>query len=151
MWSASSWTCISDPFGGNPHGQVALSPPDGSRTVGSVVCLRVSGDTAVFAANFPNMGALFEVVDAPGDTLAAGSQPQPLGPAACSTSLGAAALPVTSGDIVVHDARLTHHQARQACIFERLAHGRPAFRAKYGIGPRHQLAMWSCVHGRIGF
>ena len=43
------------------------------------------------------------------------------------------------------------HQARQACIFERVAHGVAAFRAKYGIGPRHQLAMWSCVHGRIGF
>jgi hypothetical protein len=43
------------------------------------------------------------------------------------------------------------HQARQACTFERAAHGVVAFRAKYGIGPQHQLAMWACVHGRIGF
>jgi hypothetical protein len=43
------------------------------------------------------------------------------------------------------------HQARQACIFERVAHGVAAFRAKYGIGPQHRLAMRACVHGRIGF
>jgi hypothetical protein len=43
------------------------------------------------------------------------------------------------------------HQARQACLFERVAHGIVAFRAKYGIGPQHQLATWACVHGRIGF
>jgi hypothetical protein len=42
-------------------------------------------------------------------------------------------------------------RARQACIFERVAHGIVAFRDKYGIGPQHQLAMWACVHGRIGF
>jgi hypothetical protein len=42
------------------------------------------------------------------------------------------------------------HQARQACIFEKVAHGTPAFRAKYGIGPQQQLAMWSCIHRRIG-
>ena len=44
-----------------------------------------------------------------------------------------------------------HERARQACIFERVAHGIVAFRAKYGIGPQHQLAMWACVHGRTGF
>jgi hypothetical protein len=86
---------------------------------------------------------------------------------------------VTSGELNVHDApplptrlaqcrhggwrafgvfrsqgdcvRSVRHRARQACIFERVAHGVVAFRAKYGIGPRHRLAMWACVHGRIGF
>jgi hypothetical protein len=43
------------------------------------------------------------------------------------------------------------HQAHQACIFERVAHGVAAFRVKYGIGPQQQLAMWACVHRRIGF
>jgi hypothetical protein len=42
-------------------------------------------------------------------------------------------------------------KARQACVFELVAHGRPAFRAKYGIGPRHVLAMWACTHRRTGF
>jgi hypothetical protein len=42
-------------------------------------------------------------------------------------------------------------QARRACIFELVAHGRPAFRAKYGIGPGHWFAMWACVHARTGF
>ena len=43
------------------------------------------------------------------------------------------------------------HKARQACIFEKVAHGTTAFRAKYGIGPRRVLAMWSCIHRRTGF
>jgi hypothetical protein len=42
-------------------------------------------------------------------------------------------------------------QARKACYFELVAHGRPAFKAKYGIGPQRVLAMWSCVHRRTGF
>jgi hypothetical protein len=42
-------------------------------------------------------------------------------------------------------------RAREACTFEKVAHGTAAFRAKYGIGPDQQLAMWNCVHTRIGF
>jgi hypothetical protein len=42
------------------------------------------------------------------------------------------------------------HKAREACIFERAAHGVAAFRAKYGIGPQQRLAMRHCVHRRIG-
>jgi hypothetical protein len=41
--------------------------------------------------------------------------------------------------------------ARKACTFEKVAHGTAAFRAKYGIGPQRVLAMWNCVHRRIGF
>jgi hypothetical protein len=41
-------------------------------------------------------------------------------------------------------------KARQACVFELVAHGLPAFRTKYGIGPQHGFAMWSCIHRRIG-
>jgi hypothetical protein len=43
------------------------------------------------------------------------------------------------------------HRARQACVFEAVANGVVAFRAKYGIGAQHRFAMWACVHGRIGF
>jgi hypothetical protein len=43
------------------------------------------------------------------------------------------------------------HRARQACTFERAAHGVEAFRVKYGIGPQHERAMWSCIHARVGF
>jgi hypothetical protein len=46
--------------------------------------------------------------------------------------------------------RFVIHKASQACIFERVAHGWAAFRVKYGIGPGHHLAMWSCIHRRIG-
>ena len=37
-------------------------------------------------------------------------------------------------------------RAREACTFEKVAHGTPAFRAKYG-----EPAMYNCVHTRIGF
>ena len=82
------------------------------------------------------------------------------------------------GDLVVHDAqalptskaqcrnggwrtyevfknqgdcvRFVTHKARQACVFELVAHGLPAFRTKYGIGPQRRFAMWSCIHRRTG-
>jgi hypothetical protein len=84
----------------------------------------------------------------------------------------------TSGDIVVTDAppppttyaqcRLAgwvkygfashaacnayvHERARQACIFERVAHGITAFRSKYGLGPDHDHAMRHCVRLYTGF
>jgi hypothetical protein len=51
-----------------------------------------------------------------------------------------------------HDCTVfVRQRARQACIFERVAHGVAAFRTKYGIGPQDQLAMWACVHERTGF
>lgn len=42
------------------------------------------------------------------------------------------------------------HQARQACIVERLAHGVAAFRAKYGAGPYKLHAMRGCIRQRTG-
>lgn len=58
---------------------------------------------------------------------------------------------VTSGELTVHDAaRRSRHQARQACIFERVAHGVAAFRAKYGRGPFHRFAMRRCIRARTG-
>jgi hypothetical protein len=41
------------------------------------------------------------------------------------------------------------HQARQACLFERAAHGRPAFRAKYGSGLHKRQAMRRCIRERV--
>jgi hypothetical protein len=38
----------------------------------------------------------------------------------------------------------------RACTFERVAHGEAAFRAKYGVGPRHLFAMLVCIHRGIG-
>jgi hypothetical protein len=42
------------------------------------------------------------------------------------------------------------HQARQACTFERVAHGIVAFRAKYGRPPDGANAMTRCIRRRIG-
>jgi hypothetical protein len=44
-----------------------------------------------------------------------------------------------------------HDRARQKCIFERVAHGIVAFRAKYGLGPTHDHAMRHCVRLYTGF
>lgn len=44
-----------------------------------------------------------------------------------------------------------HDRARQACIFERVAHGITAFRAKYGLGPTDDHAMRHCVRLYTGF
>jgi hypothetical protein len=43
------------------------------------------------------------------------------------------------------------YQARQACIFERVAHGITAFRAKYGLGPNQDHAMRHCVRLYTGW
>ena len=42
------------------------------------------------------------------------------------------------------------HQAHQACIFERVAHGIVAFRAKYGRPRDSDYAMRRCIRLRIG-
>jgi hypothetical protein len=47
--------------------------------------------------------------------------------------------------------RYVHEHARQACIFERVAHGIVAFRSKYGLGPAHDHAMRHCVRLRTGY
>jgi hypothetical protein len=44
-----------------------------------------------------------------------------------------------------------HERARQACIFERVAHGIAALRLKYGLGPSHDHAMRHCVRLRTGW
>ena len=44
-----------------------------------------------------------------------------------------------------------HERARQACIFERVAHGVTAFRLKYGLDPDHTFAMRHCVRLQTGW
>ena len=41
------------------------------------------------------------------------------------------------------------HQAVRACVFEREAHGRRAFREKYGKGRFDLFAFLSCVEQRV--
>ena len=41
------------------------------------------------------------------------------------------------------------HQAVRACVFEREAHGRRAFREKYGKGRFDLFAFLSCVKRRV--
>jgi hypothetical protein len=98
-------------------------------------------------------------------------------PTACPVT-SAVGEPIRAGDITVTDAQplptskqqcknggwrsfgafksqgdcvsFVRQRARQACIFERVAHGRPAFRAKYGSGAHLQHAMRRCIRQRIG-
>jgi hypothetical protein len=46
--------------------------------------------------------------------------------------------------------RSVRHQARQKCIVERAAIGRPAFRSNYGKGPHKRHAMRGCIKQGIG-
>ncbi len=96
--------------------------------------------------------------------------PVPPGPTDCSAFPASVPLDTADdeGDLVVHDAQalptskaqcrnggwriygvfknqgdcvsFVTHKARQACVFELVAHGLP----------RHRFAMWSCVHRRTG-
>jgi hypothetical protein len=52
-----------------------------------------------------------------------------------------------------HPACITsvHDWARSKCIFERVAHGIVAFRAKNGLGPDQNHAMRHCVRLYTGF
>jgi hypothetical protein len=98
-------------------------------------------------------------------------------PTACPVP-SAVGEPIRSGNVIVTDARpfptskeqckhggwrsfgafksqgdcvsFVRQRARQACIFERVGHGVPAFRAKYGIGVHQRHAMRRCIRQRIG-
>lgn len=98
----------SGPTGESPGGTFVHSP-NGYPSVYSVVCLQVSGNTAVVGVNYagqPDFGLVFRVVDGSVDTFAVAdrnnflvSPDECAGPTAFSNPL-----PVISGDIVVHDA-----------------------------------------------
>ncbi len=99
-------------------------------------------------------------------------------PSSCPPPTAVFEDPFTFGDVTVTDARdapsaylqcrqakwvqygfashadciaYVHERARQACIFERVAHGLPAFWAKYGLGPNQHFAMRHCVRIRTGW
>jgi len=104
--------------------------------------------------------------------------PPPSAPTDCSSfPAGTAVFYNEQGDLVVHDSpplpatkaqcdrgawrqydfkshgecvRFVRHQAHQACIFERVAHGPAAFRAKYGRGQFQLNAMGRCIRVRTG-
>jgi hypothetical protein len=109
------------------------------------------------------------------------SLPRPIGPGACASPPSDFPIryAIGSGDIIVTDASslptstaqcrnggwrtfgvfknqgdcvsFVRHRARQACIFERVAHGITVFRSKYGLGPNHEHAMRHCVRFYTGF
>jgi DNA-binding beta-propeller fold protein YncE len=58
--------------------------------------------------------------------------------------------PVPGPSAIAIAARPTLHEASQACLFELVAHGRAAFRAKYGDGWRHLHAWRNCVWAVLG-
>jgi hypothetical protein len=104
------------------------------------------------------------------------SLPPPPGPTDCSAFPPGRPVSSISGGVVVVDAPPTtytqcrqagwvkygyashaqcitavHDLARQKCLFERVAHGITAFRAKYGLGPNDDHAMRHCVRLYTGF
>jgi hypothetical protein len=153
---------VSRRLGGDPAGafsfdQSGATPGAATREDAAVTCLSVNGRQATIGftgsrhrygageAIYPYAG-LVHVTDGAGAAdsvqfaVENGTRNGPLlpGPTDCSSFPGAFPLGPgaynfddASGDLVVHDA-LTRPQARAACIFERVAHGVAAFRAKYG-------------------
>jgi hypothetical protein len=96
----------SGPSGEDPSGRFFLSfPATGGSAEGSVVCLRVSGNTAVFGVDFAAgvFEGVFEAVDGSVDTLRTRPVDR-VGPASCSEAVDGVPATVIRGDIVVTDA-----------------------------------------------
>jgi hypothetical protein len=170
----------SGPSGQFPGGFAQISPVLFGTLRGPVSCLAVEGNAGtlnfVVTDGQESHVLTFTVTDLPaGDQIASGADARTASDCAPLSSSGA---PVTSGDLVVVDALpppttytqcrqagwvkygfaghadcidYVHDQARQKCIFERVAHGIAAFRAKYGLGPTHDHAMRHCVRLYTGF
>jgi hypothetical protein len=169
----------SGPSGENPTGSAHISPEISQPFGGPITCLAVRANVATF--NFETQPgstsvATFVATDSP-----AGDQVAYVGggraPTDCSPVTNPPNQPLNGGDIVVADAQppatytqcrqagwvgygyashaqcidAVHQYARQKCIFERVAHGITAFRAKYGLGPNHDHAMRHCVRLYTGF
>jgi hypothetical protein len=158
-----------DPGGAIGFDESGPTPGATTRSTAAVTCLSVSGHTAIVGITgsrhrygaseqiIPYAG-LVRVTDAGGadahaDTVEFAVEngtrngPSLPGPTQCSSfpgpfPTGNGAFPTftnASNDLVVHDSR-SRSQARAACIFERVAHGVAAFKAKYG-------RMRTCVRG----
>jgi hypothetical protein len=153
------------------------TPGASSSAETTVSCLSVSGRVAIIgvAGTWERYGVdglvapiagLIRVVDGGGPAseqddvrfaikVGGRSGPPPRGPSSCSTfpgryPTGAYAFPNFKnerGDMVVVDAR---HRARQACLAERDAIGRRAFRRRYGAGHHDLVALVRCVARRLG-
>ena len=144
---------------------------------GPVTCLAVSGSTATMNVQDSFRGVVtVQVVDNQPDqfdALPVGRAPTDCSPLPPSGFGG----PVSGGDIIVVDApalptskdqcksggwktygvfknqgdcvSFVVHRAVRACVFEREAHGRRAFREKYGKGRFDPFAFLSCVKQRV--
>lgn len=147
----------SGPAGENPTGTVSFDALLVDLGALQVSCLSVSGNRASMIVRIASpsppapAGVVISVEDngaAAQDTLAWSFVT--ILPSECPVS-SAAGEPILAGDITVTDAQpLDRHRARQACLFERAARGRRAFRAKYGRGRFHLHAMRRCIRQRIG-
>jgi hypothetical protein len=169
----------SGPMGENPTGSAHISPEISQPFGGPITCLAVRANVATFnfeAQPGSTSVATFVATDSP-----AGDQVAYLGggraPTDCSPVANPPNQPLNGGDIVVTDATppatysqcrqagwvaygyasraqcisAVHDFARQKCIFERVAHGITAFRAKYGFAPDQSHAMRHCVRLYTGF
>jgi hypothetical protein len=168
----------SGPSGENPAGTVAISV-GGSRLEMQVVCLQVSGTTAIVGAttSASEPSGIFRIAEGSPDTIAQTVFAEFIEPDVCRKPLDYPAVPFDTGDFAIVDAsppstytqcRLggwanyrfashaeciayVHALARKKCVFERAAHGLLTFRAKYGVGPNHDYAMRRCVRRYTGF
>jgi len=163
----------SDATGGNPRGTVDWVTGERAGVFdnpGEVTCLAVHRNSATVGVHFAEplsaatpqaQNALLYVLDngaADADRFAVQPLPGAPAPVSCPAApprtvtlrpgFGPAGTTSSPG-VVVEDHRAVRHRARQACIFELVAHGRAAFRAKYGSGVPKRHAMRNCVALRL--
>ncbi len=141
---------------GNTAGMIALAPPgSGSTVVGLAISAQDGGpgqDRIQFTTltelpdGCPPSSSPGEPTDS-GDIVVTDSPPPPTVYAQCRQAgwvkYGFASHAACNA--YVHDL------ARRKCIFERVAHGIVAFRAKYGLAPDQNHAMRHCVRLHTGW
>ena len=170
----------SGPMGENPTGSFLIDPAISPEPFGGpITCLAVRANVATFnfegQPGLPNVGTIVATDSPTGDQIAY------VGPGRAPTDCSPVTNPpnqtLNGGQIVVTDAQppatytqcrqagwvaygyashpqcisAVHDLARQKCIFERVAHGIVAFRAKYGFAPDQNHAMRHCVRLYTGF
>lgn len=149
----------SGPSGEHPTGAATFTTElnDGRTDVfntfkGTPTCVRVVGNRAVIGLKLtgtaPPVPYITFTVEDNGptgtDRFAWEGAGQPV--SACLVPPGSSFIDLVGGDLVVH-ASPTRAQARLACLAERNAIGRPAFRAKYRLPGGHPWI--NCLNARL--
>jgi hypothetical protein len=140
---------------GNRAGMIALAPPGSTNVAGLAISVQ-DGGPGQDQIDFTTLTELPDGCPPPsapgsptdsGDVVVTDSPPPPTVYAQCRQ----AGWVKYGFDSRAACNAYVHDLARRKCIFERVAHGIVAFRAKYGLGPDQNHAMRHCVRLYTGW